>query len=95
MAFGLGGLGGNDIAVKIGLTGDKAFNKQIDQVSARTKKMGEIMNRGMNASILAGVAAFAAAIKVAADFETGMANVNTLLDVSDEQFGKLSDDVLG
>ena len=39
MAFGLGGLGGNDIAVKIGLTGATAFNKQIDQAAMKTKKI--------------------------------------------------------
>ena len=95
---GLGALGGggtNDIAVRIGLTGAKKFEGDLN---ATATKMGGFATMAAKALVAIGVAAavtFAMAVKEASHFEHEMANVNTLLDVSDEQFAKLNDGVLG
>ena len=81
---GFGGLGAYDIWATIGLTGDAKFNRDLAKAGTTVDKAGQKMNKVMNVALLAGAAAFVAAAGAAVKFETQMANVHTLLDVSDK-----------
>ena len=86
--------GVGDIIAYIGIDGDQAFIRKLDAVDMQVNKSAQQMNMALNAALIAGAAAFVASVKAAGDFEAQMANVNTLLDKSDENFGKLNEGVL-
>lgn len=95
MAFGIGSLG--DIVGYVKIDGvDKALSdlNKVGQAADSTAKRAELGNKLMTASIVAGAAAFATSVIAASKFEDEMAKVNTVLNVSDEQFRALSAGVL-
>lgn len=99
MAMGLSSLGGvgivGDIVAYVRLGGADQFNREMDQVNKQVTATGQLMNKAMNASIIAGAPAFGLAVTKAAQFEAKMADVNTLLGKdSKEAFKKLNEQVL-
>jgi len=77
-------LGGFDIAGYIGIVGLSKFNQDLNKATTNADKAAKAMNRGLNVAIAAGAAAFALAIKSAADFEAKMGNIHTLLGPGEE-----------
>jgi len=95
MAFGFPGAGSAyDIVANVQLAGTQKFLAGINKLNTDVTKAGKIMSATLNASVMASVALFALAVKSAIDFEAQMANVNTLLDESDQNFGALNQGVL-
>ncbi len=95
MPFGFGSIGGvGDIVAFVKLSGADKFNNDLDRLNQRVSNSGQVMNRAMNATLLAGAAAFTAATVAASKFEAQMADVNTLLDVSEKEFENLNQGVL-
>lgn len=80
------------ILIKAKLETDKAFKEArggMDRLGDAAER-----NRGKLLAVAGGIAAIGAvSIKAAADFEKGMAEVNTLLNFSEEQVDELSDSV--
>lgn len=80
------------ILIKAKLETDKAFKQAgtgLDKIGAAAER-----NRGKLLAVAGGIAAIGfVSIKAAADFEKGMATVNTLINVSQKQINALGDDV--
>ncbi len=94
MAFGIGS-GAGDIVARITLAGTETFNSRLGNADKQVSKTAKTMDKTLNASMLAGAAAFALAVLAAAKFETKMAAVNTLLGKdSDKAFKRLSASVI-
>ena len=90
---GLGG-GSGDILVRIALSGSEKYNAEINKASQATERTAQNIDRALNVALLAAAAAFTGAVLAAGKFEKEMANVNTLIDVSDKEFQALSAGVL-
>lgn len=68
----------------------RKVDKQIAKIGDRVSKVGKAMTVGLTVPI---VAAGAASLKAFSDFETGMANVSTLIDTSSESLEEMGDRV--
>lgn len=91
---GLSSLGVGDIIAFVKLNGTETFIRDLDKLNGAIDKHGQMMNKAMNATLIAGAAAFTAATVAAAKFEQGMANVSTLVEGSKEEMDKLSGGLL-
>jgi TP901 family phage tail tape measure protein len=90
----------NDVRIIVSSHGGKAVRDDFDATGKKAGGLGSALSSALRTGALAGGAALAglgvASLKMAADFETGFAEVKTLLPtLSEEAFGKLQKDIIG
>lgn len=76
---------------------DKAFNTSMARIGKSTEELGKkfkTMGKVMVVAGLAIAAALGVAVKMAADFESGMAKVNSMMGLGVKEFREFSDEVL-
>ena len=90
-----------DIVSYVGLVGGQEFRNELSKIDrsvqktgAQTTRMGQLFKKSAKIATLALTGIMIASTAMAANFEAKMANVHTLLDVSDKQFKQLSDGVV-
>ena len=99
-----GGIGANDVVAYVGVQGTQQFIGEFRKMDRTVLRFSSSFRESMATltkaygAVIAGAAALGTAMasvaKQAADFQKGMANVSTLLDVSDKQMKALSRGVL-
>jgi TP901 family phage tail tape measure protein len=88
----------NDVVIEV--KGKDSASGTLDRIHGKASGLGSALGGALRTGALAGGAALAglgvASLKMAADFETGFAEVKTLLPtLSEEAFGTLQKDILG
>lgn len=98
--FGGGGSAG-DIVSYVGIVGGQEFRNEMRKIDMEVRKagkssmtMGKLFKRGAKIATVALASITIATSSMAANFEKKMANVHTLLDVSNKEFTQLKKGVL-
>jgi len=77
---GIGNLGGvGDIVAMLGVGGADKFNADLNRASMQVNKTAKQIDKALNVALVAGTAAFIANAKAAADFQSKMSDIHTLL----------------
>ncbi|MDD2869687.1 phage tail tape measure protein [Neomegalonema sp.] len=87
---GLSSLGVGDIVAFVKLNGTEAFIRDLDKLNGAIDKHGQMMNKAMNATLIAGAAAFATATAAAIKFESSFAGVTKTTDGLTDAQGRLN-----